>query len=106
MYVYITIWYDNVIIIVAIVMKMWRKLIQAHRMELVTIVTVVKNVLQVFLYIMSHFLEHSSRYCIITSSLVYNESWGQVDLAGDAPVFKEGEIYRKNVMEGPNKKGN
>ena len=30
----------------------------------------------------------------------------QVDLAGDAPVFKEGEVYRKNVMEGPNKKGN
>lgn len=28
-----------------------------------------------------------------------------MDLAGDAPVFKEGEIYRKNVMEGPNKKG-
>jgi len=31
--------------------------------------------------------------------------WQQVDLAGDAPVFKEGEIYRKNVMEGPHKKG-
>jgi len=29
----------------------------------------------------------------------------QVDLAGDAPVFKEGEIYRKNVMEAPHKKG-
>lgn len=31
--------------------------------------------------------------------------WVQVDLAGDAPVFKEGEIFRKNVMEAPNKKG-
>ncbi|XP_065912668.1 exchange factor for Arf-6-like isoform X2 [Dysidea avara] len=28
----------------------------------------------------------------------------EVDLAGDAPVFKEGEIYRKNVMEAPHKK--
>ena len=29
----------------------------------------------------------------------------QVDLLGDAPVFKEGQIMRKNVMEGPHKKG-
>ena len=29
----------------------------------------------------------------------------QVELPGDSPVFKEGQVMRKNVMEGPHKKG-
>lgn len=44
-------------------------------------------------------------YVLLSNAVMVMVKWQQVDLAGDAPVFKEGEIYRKNVMEGPNKKG-
>lgn len=69
-------------------------------------VTAVKNLPVASLFIMSHFLGLLWRYELLSNQA----SWcyitrEQVDLAGDAPVFKEGEIYRKNVMEGPNKKG-